>query len=59
MLRELYKLDRTNKTKANRIRQMQHRGKLSKPRNKYGMLCYDTQELKAYDTAQKQKKLKK
>ena len=48
MIKEIRKLAKTNRAKANYIRQLQNRGRLSKKINDKGYLCYDTEELKNY-----------
>lgn len=46
MIRELRKLAKTNRAKANYIRALQNRGVLEKIVNENGYACYDTEELK-------------
>lgn len=46
MIRELRKLAKTNRAKANHIRNLQNRGVLTKIVNEDGYACYDTEELK-------------
>ena len=48
MIRELRKLAKTNRAKANYIRALQNRGVLPKHTNELGYACYDTEELKHY-----------
>lgn len=53
MIKELRKLDKTNHTKANRVRNLQARGCISKILNEKGYCCYDTEELKKYEATSK------
>lgn len=47
-MRELRKLAKTNRAKANYIRALQNRGVITKLVNEKGYVCYDTEELRKY-----------
>lgn len=46
MIKEIRKLAKTNRGKANYIRALQNRGDLKKIVNENGYACYDTEEFK-------------
>lgn len=48
MMKELRKLARTDRAKANYIRALQNRGVLKKHINEKGYVCYDPEELKRH-----------
>ena len=50
MIRELRKLAKSDRAKANYIRALQNRGVIKKMTNEKGYLCYDTEELRNYQT---------
>lgn len=59
MLKELRKLDVTNRAKSNYIRALQVRGKLKRYITPQGYLAYETEEFKQYKaTARKGRPLK-
>lgn len=47
-MRELRKLAKTNRAKANYIRALQNRGVIKKLVNEKGYVCYDPEELRNY-----------
>lgn len=51
MLRELRKLAKINRPKAQYIRTLQYEGKIQKIVNGKGYICYESEELKAYQSS--------
>lgn len=46
MIKELRKLAKIDRAKANHIRNLQNRGLITKIVNEQGYVCYDTEEMK-------------
>ena len=53
MIKELRKLDKTDRAKSNYIRGLQARGRIKQIINKQGYVCYDTEELAKYKASAK------